>query len=406
MDFLKVTEIKDIEKLIFEKIPTLKGNKEIIKLENSLGRILYEDIKSKENIPEFNRSTVDGYAIKSRESQGASQGIPAFFTIKGEVSMGENTEKELKSGEAIYVPTGAMIPAGADSMIMIEYCEILDDTLLIHKPVSKYENIMLLGEDIKIDEIILEKGSQITPENVGVLASMGIYQLSVFKKFRFSIISTGDELVGENEEYKKGKIRDINSYTLSHAIENFGEVVEKKIVRDNYETLLEEVKKSTEISDIVLISGGSSAGNYDYTSKVISQLDGGEVFIHGISIKPGKPTIVGKSNDKLIFGLPGHPISSIVVFNIIVKKLIEKLCHKKDKEEFYYGILSHNLHSTPGRTTYQMVNKTIDEGEIIINPIFGKSGMTTLMTKSNGYIILDTDTEGLVKGSRVKVYKF
>jgi molybdopterin molybdotransferase len=406
MDFLKVTEIKDIEKLIFEKLPTLKGTKEVIKLEDSLGRILYEDIRSKENIPEFNRTIVDGYALKSKETLGASQGIPAFFNIIGEVSMGENTTKIINSVEAIYVPTGGMIPEGADSMIMIEYCEILDDTLLVHKPVSINENIMLLGEDIKVDEIILEKGTKITPENVGVLASMGIYNLPVFKKIKFSIISTGDELVGENEEYKKGKIRDINSYTLSHAIENFGEVMEKKIVRDNYETLLEEVKKSIEISDIVIISGGSSAGNYDYTSKVIENQEGGEVFIHGISIKPGKPTIIGKGNNKLVIGLPGHPISSIVVFNIVVKKLVEKLYFQNNNEEYYYGELSHNVRGTPGRTTYQMI-KRIDKGnKIIVEPIFGKSGMTTLMTKSSGYIILDTEIEGLEKGSMVRVYKF
>jgi len=299
-----------------------------------------------------------------------------------------------------------MIPNGADAMIMIEYCEILDDTLLIHKPVSKFENIMLMGEDVKAGDIILKKGSTITPENVGVLASLGIYELPVFKKFTFSIISTGDEIIGEKEEYKMGKIRDINSYTLSLAIQKFGIVVEKKIVKDNFETILEEVRSSTKNSDIVLISGGSSAGNYDYTSKVISLLDDGEVFVHGISIKPGKPTIIGRSKDKLIFGLPGHPISSMVVFNIIVKKLIESLYLQEDKDDFYYGILSQNVHSTPGRTTYQMINKTVENNEIIINPIFGKSGMTTLMTKSNGYIILESDIEGLEKTSRVKVYKF
>jgi len=406
MNFLKVTDIKDIEELIFKKIPTLKGKKENCKLEDSLGRILCEDIKATLNVPEFNRSTVDGYAIKSNESFGASQGIPAFFTLKGEVLMGEDTTKKLKSGEAIYVPTGAMIPDGADAMIMIEYCEILDDTLLVHKPVSKFENIMLMGEDVKVDDIILKKGSIITPENVGVLASLGIYILPVFKKFTFSIISTGDEIIGEKEEYKMGKIRDINSYTLSLAIQKFGIVVEKKIVKDNFETILEEVKKSTENSDIILISGGSSAGNYDYTSKVISLLDDGEVFVHGISIKPGKPTIIGRSKDKLIFGLPGHPISSMVVFNIIVKKLIESLYLQGDKDNFYYGTLSQNVHSTPGRTTYQMINQTVENNEIIINPIFGKSGMTTLMTKSNGYIILENNIEGLEKTSRVKVYKF
>lgn len=406
MNFLKVTDIDEIEGLILKKIPSLKGKKEICKLEDSLGRVLCENVIANLNVPEFNRSTVDGYAIKSKESLGASQGIPAFFTIKGEVLMGEDTSKKLESGEAIYVPTGAMIPEGADSMIMIEYCETLEDTLLVHKPVSSFENIMLMGEDVKVNDVILKKGSTITPENIGALASLGMYELPVFKKFKFSIISTGDEIIGEDEEYKMGKIRDVNSYTLSLAIQKFGVVIEKKIVKDNFEIILEEVRKSTKNSDIVLISGGSSAGNYDYTSKVISVLDGGEVFVHGISIKPGKPTIIGRSNDKLIFGLPGHPISSMVVFNIVVKKLIESLYFCGDSDDYYYGILSHNLHSTPGRTTYQMIVKTVENNEIVINPIFGKSGMTTLMTKSNGYIILESNIEGLEKGSRVRVYRF
>ena len=265
---------------------------------------------------------------------------------------------------------------------------------------------MLLGEDIKIGEIILKKGDKITPENVGVLASMGIYEVPVFKKLKFSIISTGNELVGEGEPYTKGKIRDINSYALSLGIEKFGVIVEKKIVKDDYSILLEEVKKSVDISDIVLISGGSSAGNYDYTKDVILELDDSEVFIHGISIKPGKPTIVGRVGEKLIFGLPGHPISSIVVFNVIVKKLVEKLYSITEKENFYYGELSHNIHTTPGRTTYQMVGRRLEGDKIVIDPIFGKSGMITLMTKSNGYIILNKSIEGLEKGSIVKVYKF
>lgn len=410
MNFLKVTNIDEIDQLILDKIPSFRAEKERCKLEDSLGRIIAEDIKATISVPEFNRSTVDGYAIKSKESMGASQGIPSFFTLQGEVYMGENTTKKLNKGEAIYVPTGAMIPEGADAMIMIEYCEILEDTLLIHKPVGVNQNIMLLGEDFKEGDILFEKGKEITPENVGVLASLGIYDVPVFKKFKFSIISTGDEIIGETEVYEKGKIRDINSYALTLGIKKFGIVVEKKIVKDNYDILLEEVKKSTENSDIVLISGGSSAGNYDYTSKVIENLDGGEVFVHGISIKPGKPTIIGRSNGKLIFGLPGHPISSIVVFNIIVKKFIEKLYYQDTTREnintYYYGILSQNLHSTPGRTTYQMVSKRIVEDTIVVDPIFGKSGMSTLMTKSSGYIILDNNIEGLEKGSRVKIYKF
>ena len=164
-----------------------------------------------------------------------------------------DSSKKLERGEAIYVPTGGMIPEGADSMIMIEFCEILEDTLLVHKPVSSFENIMVMGEDVREGEIILKKGTVITPENVGVLASLGIYEVPVFKKFRFSIISTGDEIIGEGGEYKMGKIRDINSYTLSLAIQKFGIVVEKKIVKDNFETILEEVRKSTKKSDIVLI---------------------------------------------------------------------------------------------------------------------------------------------------------
>lgn len=406
MDFFKVVSVDNAKDMILDKFRNMKLKIIEEEISKVSGRILAEDIVSNINVPDFNRSTVDGYAIKSSDSHGACETIPSFLKVIGEVMMGEEIKKEINHCEAIYVPTGGMIPYGADSVVMIENVERLDEeNIAVYKPVTKNENIIMKGDDITIGQKVLKCGRRLKPHDIGILAAMGISKVKVYCKPRFYIISTGDEIIDLNEDLKKGKIRDINGYTLHSLIEKLGgEVVNKVIVRDDFKMLRNETEKALDLSDIVLISGGSSVGTRDFTYDVINSFEGEGVFIHGISIKPGKPTLVGEAKGKAVFGLPGHPVSSIIVFKVLVQHFINNLLGCLDEINKTKAIIDFNIHSSPGKETYQMV--TLDEREdgLYAVPNFGKSGMITLLSKSNGYVVIKSYEEGLNKGEEREVY--
>ncbi|KNF07270.1 molybdenum cofactor biosynthesis protein MoeA [Gottschalkia purinilytica] len=406
MKFFKVVSIEEGREIVIKNFRDYKIDTENIDILNVLDRILAEDIVSDICVPEFDRSSVDGYAIKSRDSHGASETIPSMLNLIGEVKMGEDSKAEVNFGDAVYVPTGGMIPKGADSVVMIEHVERLDDSnIMVYKPVSSGENVIFKGDDTKNGDVVLEKGKKLNPQDIGALASLGKSKVKVYNKLKFYIISTGDEIVDIDEKIEKGKIRDINSYALYSLIKKIGgEVVEKKIVKDNFDMLKEEVQKGLDTSDIVIMSGGSSVGTRDFTHDVINSFEGKGVLVHGISIKPGKPTIVGDANGKIIFGLPGHPVSSIVVFKAFVEPIIKKLMNIKDQVNKTRAIIDFNFRSSPGKTTYQMVSLEERDGKLYATPRFGKSGMITLLSSSNGYIVIHSDEEGVYKGEEREVY--
>jgi molybdopterin molybdotransferase len=406
VDFFNVVSVEEARRRVMNVFKDYTFEREAISLLESTNRILGEDIVSQIDVPEFNRSTVDGYAIKSKESHGASESMPSLFNIIGEVHMGEISKYNIKSGEAVYVPTGGMVPEGADGMVMIENTEKLDEsTLMVYKSISFNENMILKGDDIKIGEIALKRGRRITPEAIGVLAALGISQVKVYKKPRFYIISTGDEIIDLDEKLEMGKIRDINSYTLYSLITRLGgEVVGRSIVRDDYELLKAKVEKAIAISDIVLISGGSSVGTRDYTAQVIDSFKGKGVFVHGMSIKPGKPTIAGEGEGKLIFGLPGHPVSSIIVFKVLVEYYIRQKMGIIDFIPKTKAVMDFNFPSSPGRETYQMVKLKEKDGKLYATPNFGESGMITLLADADGYIVIKSYEEGIYKGEEREVY--
>ena len=406
MDFFKVVTVERAREIIMENFKEYKFELEEVDILHSLERVLGEDIYSEIDVPEFNRSTVDGYAIVASDSHGASDSIPSVLNIVGEVYMGEITDKRIVSGNAIYVPTGGMVPNGADGVIMIENVEKLDEeTLLLNKPISKGQSVIYKGDDIKKNSLIIEKGRKISPEIMGLLGALGKKFIKVYSKPKFYIISTGDEIIGIDEELKLGKIRDINSFALFGAIiELGGEVTGKMIVKDDFDLLKAEVEKAVEISDMVLISGGSSVGTRDFTKDVIDSFEGRGVFVHGLSVKPGKPTIVGEGNGKLIFGLPGHPVSSIIVFKALVEEFVKEKMNIREIKPQIKATMDFNFPSASGKQTYQMVNLRREDGKYFATPNFGKSSMISLLKNSDGYIVLEKHEEGIYKGEDRDVF--
>ncbi len=407
MEFFNVATVEDVDVILKEIASTYLAEEEIEELLNSVGRIVSEDIFATIDLPEFNRSTVDGYAVISQEVMGASESIPSFLECISEVRMGEVVDFSLQKGKAVYVPTGGMIPEGADGMVMIEYVEKLDEqTILVYKPIAPLENMTLIGDDLKKGERVIRKGKKLTPYDIGLLVGLGITKVKVYKKPRFAVISTGDEIVDVDAAQKVGQIRDINGYALVALITQLGgDVFQKVIVKDDFDKLQTALKASLEQVDIVLISGGSSVGTRDYTKDVIESV-GGKVLVHGISIKPGKPTIIGQVNEKIIFGLPGHPASALIVFNRFVKTYMQQILARNEKELSIVATLAGNVHASPGKETYQMVQLILGESGWRAIPFYGKSGMMTLLAKSSGYIRIRDDQEGLMKGEQVEAFLF
>lgn len=406
MDFFNVMSVDEVKDILVKNFKNIKIETEKINILDSYEKVLSKDIISQINVPEFNRSTVDGYAIKSKDSHGCSDFMPSFLDVLGEVRMGEAVNIDINNGQCIYVPTGGMIPKSSDCVIMIEHVEKLDeDTIAIHKPISTGENVVYKGDDIKENEKVLRKGRKITSQDIGVLAALGVNEVEIYKPIKFTIISSGDEIIDLDEKLEFGKVRDINGYALYSLIQNLGGcIVKRTIVKDKYDLLKEEVLNGINSSNIVLISGGSSVGTKDYTYDVINSFDGQGVLVHGISLKPGKPTIIGECQNKPVIGLPGHPVSAIIVFKIFIEYLVNEILDINQKKYTVSAIIDKNLHSSPGKRTYQMVSLEEVDNKYYARPMFGKSSMITLLSKSCGYVIIDENCEGLYKEQEVKVH--
>lgn len=405
MKFFQVKSVSETFSLIENIIPTLE-QKNKVHINEALGMVTSCDIYAKENIPNFRRSTVDGYAIIASDSFGASDSMPAFFTLTGEVLMGKAPTNTISPSEAIYVPTGAMIPDNADAVVMIEFCEDINGLLNVYKQVAPGENIISIGEDIREKEILIKKGTILRASELGALASQGITQVEVYKKPVIGYLSTGDEIVSlEEQNLHLGQVRDMNGVTIGALVKSWGcEFIYGGIVKDDKETFEKAAKEMLEKVDCLVCSGGSSVGTKDYSVEVINQLGKPGVFVHGIMIKPGKPTILSLANNKPIIGLPGHPASAMVIFELFAKAVISKLQGLPVKEkQLTYAYSTKKIASAAGRTDYIRVRLFEEDGKWFAEPILGKSSLISTLVKSDGLLEIDERKEGILKDELVPI---
>jgi molybdopterin molybdotransferase len=427
MEIFKVATLIEITELLKKVFPLHMKKTEQVGIAHALGCILSRDIIATEDVPHFSRSVVDGFAVRARDTFGASENIPGFLTLKGSVEMGQAAEHPLRSNEAVYIPTGGALPEGADAVVMIEYAEVLGlDQIVIHRPASPLENIMSRGDDIAAGECVLKRGTRLRPQEIGVLAALGIEAVEVISPVKVAILSTGDEIVPVHQTPGPGQIRDINSYTLSALVEAAGARVQYAVVvKDDFDALREALENALEDADLVLLSGGSSVGEKDYTSRVMTSFEGAALLAHGLAVKPGKPTVVACVQDKPVFGLPGQPASAMMIFKAVVEPLIKRmmayasLIPEKENENGHETIgrieslensvmafASANIHAAPGRTTFQMVSLEQSEGRLIAVPVHGKSGMISLMSRADGFIRIEAEKEGILQDEAVRVSLF
>ena len=382
---------------------------ETIPLGKAFGRILSRDIISPEDLPGFYRSSMDGYAVRAKDTFGATESLPAMLEVKGEVNMGQVPTEGVGAGQAVRISTGGMLPEGADGVVMVEYAHVLDEnTIEVTRAISPLENVILPDDDFKKGSKVLEKGSPLRPQDLGVMAGIGISQVSVYKRPKVAIISTGDEVVPVEQKPKPGQVRDINTYTLSAFCWQLGaEPLRLGLCKDNFEELKSRVEKGLREADTVWISGGSSVGARDMTLKVFESFHDAELLVHGISISPGKPTIIARVGSKAAFGLPGHTASAMVVAEVFLTPFLSRLSGKGDFPgpllSEVEAELSRNIESATGREDYIRVRLIERDGKRIADPIFGKSGLISTLVEADGLVRVERNTEGLYEGERVKV---
>lgn len=405
MDFFQVIRLEDACRRMQQAFPSNPLEKKQVPLLQAQHCFLAEDIIAAENVPAFNRSTVDGYAVKAADTFGAGEALPSLLQVVGAVQMGQNADIALQKGQAIIIPTGGMLPEGADSVVMVEYTEQFDaETVAVYKPVSPGENMIACGDDLNLGSLVLSKGTLLTPKHIAMLAACGISQVLVYRPLRFAIISTGDEIIDIEQKPQPGQIRDINSYGLASVIAQWGgQVTLRTIVKDNASALKSAMLAGLEQADVLLTSGGSSVGERDYTYQLMQELCGEHVLIKGIAIKPGKPTIVGKAKEKPVIGLPGHPSAALLVFHVLMGNLMRHWGLQLEETKIFAKLAS-NVPSAPGKTTFQMVQLQQETNGFVAVPVFGKSGMIHLLGQTDGYVMLEDYQEGLYQGQQVLVH--
>lgn len=406
----RAVSVKEGLQRIFEYLPDIPPEVERVSIENSLSRILAEDIYSGEDLPGFDRSSVDGYAVISSDTFGASETMPLYLEVAGEIRMGETVKVKLEKGKAMKIPTGGMLPEGSDAVIMIEHTAPVDERLIeILKPVAPGENVIKKDDDIKRGELVLKRGHKLRPQDIGALAGLGITEIKVYKKPRVAIISTGDEIIPPHEKPAPGQVRDINSYNLAGlVIEAGGLPVRMGILRDDYAILKDTIKRACESTQVVLISGGSSVGTRDFTARAIDELGRPGIIFHGVAMKPGKPTIAGAVNNVPVFGIPGHPAAATVCFLNFVRPVIKRLSGDSSLEipKTVMATMTKNIPSQGGRTDFVRVKVIKDGDSYLAEPVFGKSGLITTLVHADGIVTIPPERLGIEEGEKVEVILF
>lgn len=377
---------------------------EEVSLMEAKGRSLAEDVLADEYLPVFNRSGMDGYSVYATDLEGATKDNPVTLPLAGEVLMGEAADTPLAKGSCVYTPTGAAVPEGTESVIMVEDTKKNDDgTISFYKDIEAGKNVILKGSDVFPGKKVLSKGRILNIADIGSLAALGYTKVKVAKKPLVGIISTGDELIEISEQPKNGQVRDINSTTLALAVEEAGGIAKNYgIVKDEEDKLTAFVKNAIDECDMVLISGGSSMGEKDATEQIIESF--GTLVLHGIRMKPGKPTIVGNVDGKPVIGVPGNPVSAYFVTRVFVKKILFKMIGAKAEELFVDAILTQDVKENKQRSKFDFAKLSAKDWTTYAEPVKTQSGLMTSMAECDAFFVTQLGNGDRKEGEKVTVH--
>ena len=408
--FFKVLAPQDALKLLLSIEPV--GAEHIASVKGR-GRVLAEDLYSTVDLPHFHRAAMDGYAVKAKDTFGASQSLPAYLTLAGIVEMGKEAAQPLATGEAIRISTGGMMPPESDAVVMVEYTDETSGGLVeIHRGVSPWQNVIQIGDDIRQGELVFKKGRRLRAHDLGALTGVGISSVAVYKQPRIALISTGDEIVDADTVPLPGQVRNINQHSLAGLIEECGgELKDWGVVRDDRSALGRAIGEALEWADLVMLSGGSSMGAKDIALETILSFPESEFVFHGISIAPGKPTIFAKACGKPILGLPGYPVSALVIFDLFAAPVIRRLGGESMDAlgrfaKTVKAKLKTNIASQIGREDYVRVTLDGTPDQLTATPLPSKSGAIFTLVKADGMVRIAMNQDGLEQGEEVEVILF
>lgn len=383
---------------------------ETVPLALALGRVTAQAIVSPENLPAFPRSTMDGYAVRAQDTFGASQTLPAYLKLAGEVPMGQAPTLTLQAGEVALVHTGGMLPAGADAVVMVEVTQkARADEIEVLKAVAPGENILQVGDDVSQGQELLPPGHVLRPQDVGGLAALGLTQVVVARRPRVALLATGDEVVPPDHAPHPGQVRDVNTSAIASLVQQAGGIpIPCGIAPDNFDALYQMAQTALAQADVLVLSAGSSVSVRDMTAEVAQRLGPPGVLVHGVAVKPGKPTILGVSAGKPVFGLPGNPVSALVIADLFLLPTLYRLqgCPTPPVPQTTRARLTHNLASQTGRVDYVPVRLREENGETWAEPLFGKSNQIFTLVFADGMVTIPIDANGVSAGEEVRVRLF
>jgi putative molybdopterin biosynthesis protein len=415
-----VIDLTQEERKIFHRLATLEEasrmlmgvathipGPERVAVSQAFGRVLSRTLYSEIDLPPFDRAEMDGYAVISSDTEGASETSPVRLKVSGRVDAGSSYRGEVIEGSCVEIATGAPVPRGADAVLMVEHTSRSGDSVEVYKPVTPGENIAHTGSDLEIGEVVLRKGSVIGVREVALLSAAGFNEVEVYGKPKVGIISTGNELVEPGLELLPGKIYDVNSQMLIAAVTEAGGVPSfLGRARDDLEAIKRFIAEGIDGTDLVLISGGTSAGLGDAVYKAIEELCDPGILAHGLKIKPGKPTVIAAHRGKAVIGLPGYPVSALMVFKQIVSPLIQRMARAKGRSEREVEAkLAQRVNGAKGRRWFLPVHLLKGNGEKAY-PILASSGAVGTLARADGYIVVPEDVEYIERGEPVQVRLF
>ncbi|MFH1327306.1 MAG: gephyrin-like molybdotransferase Glp [Candidatus Bathyarchaeota archaeon] len=402
---LKVEEAwkKYNDKLTLKTLPS-----EEVLVSESLQRVLAEDIYSEVNVPHFNRSAMDGYALRSEDTYGASPNNPVIFDVVGAIEIGETSAVAIEQNHAVRISTGAPLPECSNAVVMVEHTsQISERRITVYQPLTPWKNVSRVGEDVKVGEKVLAKGTLLRPQDVGILAAIGKSKIKIVKKPQVAIMSTGNELIEPGTQPSLGKTIDVNRQILSAMVKDLGCIpIDLGIVRDEIEVLKTKVAEGLERADLVLVSGGTSVGSKDMVPDAVSSLGKPGIVVHGVSIRPGKPVALAAINGKPVILLPGYPAAMMIAFYTFAKRVLASIQRLPPKfgEIKIQAKVTERIPSTAGVRDFIRVHVVKDKGSYVVKSISSKgAGIISSMVKANGLISIPEGKEGLEKGEEVDV---
>jgi len=407
--FRKLLTLDEARRTIQLHFKPKPSNVEKIQLLEACSRVLAEDVTAKLNIPPFNRSTVDGYAVKAEDTFGAYENRPGWLKVCGVVNAGESSKMAVTHGMAVEIATGAPVPEGADAVVMKEYTRREDDDLYLCSAVAKDENVMKAGSDIRKNEVALLKGQLLGSREVGVLAALGLSKIKVYPLPRVAVLSTGAEITEPGRKLPSGRIYDINAYSLAAAVrESGGQPVYLGVFPDDETELRKTLERALESADMVITSGGVSVGPKDVMPSVVNSLGKPGVIVSGIAVKPGKPTTVASVDGKPVFSLPGHPASALLMFHLLVRPMVLLMAGRRVECGLEVrAFAAVRMFPAKGRRTFVMVQLEWDSGRLVAVPVqTGSSGAITTLARADGFVEIAENTQFVEAGEEVDVLVF